>query len=96
MFTALAPRVTYSRSKRMIVLTREGRNFAQLHSQDQPGSTINHVTANNIQYWPETRSAIIKDPKIDASFPAANQPAARSGSKSLIPSAALQPSSTRP
>jgi hypothetical protein len=96
MFTALAPRVTYSRSKRMIVLTGKDRNFAQLHSQDQPGGSMRNMTAGEIQYWPDTRSAKITKPQIDASFPAANQPAARSGSKSLIPSAALQPSSTRP
>jgi hypothetical protein len=88
MFTALAPRVTYSRSKRMIVLTGEGRNFAQLDSQDQPGGAVQHLTANIIQYWPETRSAIITQPKIDSMGPAPIARTAPGGTKAVIPSAA--------
>jgi hypothetical protein len=90
-FTARAPSVKYVRSKKMLVLSGEGRNFAHLDSQSQMGGAVQHLTAGEIQYWPETRSTIVAKPQIDYSAPAANPSTARGGLKPAMPSAAMPP-----
>jgi hypothetical protein len=90
-FTARAPSVKYVRSKKMLVLSGEGRNFAHLDSQSQMGGAVQHLTAGEIQYWPETRSTIVAKPQIDYSAPAANPSPSRGGSKPATPSSAMPP-----
>jgi hypothetical protein len=90
-FTARAPSVKYVRSKKMLVLSGEGRNFAHLDSQSQMGGAVQHLSAREIRYWPETRSTIQDRPQIDYSAPAANPSTARGGSKPTMPSSAMPP-----
>jgi hypothetical protein len=90
-FTARAPAVKYVKSKKMLVLSGDPRNFAYLDSQAQTGGAVQHLKAREILYWPETRSTIVNQPQIDSSLPAANPAAQRGGSKPSAPSAAVPP-----
>jgi|GEM_PF-4332750 len=51
LFTAKAPKISYSQSKDRLYLQSEGRAFAELYRQDRVGANPDKVVARDIQFW---------------------------------------------
>lgn len=50
-FTGRAARMTYAEAKGLLVFEGDGRNYANLYQQKQPGGERSHVAARKILYW---------------------------------------------